>query len=144
VIVMREKATTPLAAAQSLIVDHDLATRSTDVDRYLAMLRQAIADTGWKHEALAEALAIDKAYLSRLLSGEKPFRVEHLVSLPDDLEARFATLRAESCGLIVVAPVDEATACRHLVSGLIGVLSARPALRMAKAGLIPQKKERRA
>jgi hypothetical protein len=106
----------------------DIVAQSTDVDRWLDMLRRAIYDTGWTHDALAVEMQVDKAYLSRMLSGEKPWTVKHLCNLPDDIEALFEQRRAESFGLIVVAPVDAETARRHLVSGLLGVLAPKPAL----------------
>lgn len=92
----------------------------------LQMLRQAIDESGWKHEALAVELGLtNAAYLSRMLAGEKPWTLRHLAALPDDVEAIFFRLRSESLGQIVVQPVDFETARRHLVSGLVGVLSHR-------------------
>lgn len=136
---------------QATAVDQDHIERSTAVDlekeRWLGMLRQAIEDAGWKHEALTTYLQIDKAYLSRLLTGEKPFRPEHLVSLPPDVKARFAHLQAESFGLIVVKPLEGQDAVRALVAGLVGVMkgASLPARadRMAKA-TEPVKKARTA
>jgi ParB-like chromosome segregation protein Spo0J len=129
------------ARRQGLSVDHDAVSRSTGVDRWLEMLRQAIEDAGWKHDALAAALGVDKAYLSRMLTGEKPWRIEHLVGLPDDIERLFERRRAEQFGLIVVElPADELTARRQLVSGLLGVLAPRlpaKADQMAKAYVKP-------
>ncbi len=129
-------------SCQAEAVDHDAASRSTDVDRWLAMLRAAIAESGWKHDALAEYLRVDKAHLSRLLSGEKPFRIEHLVGLPDDVEALFERRRAESFGHIVCERVDETTALQQLASGLLNLAaSARLPARadaMAKAEIAPR------
>lgn len=117
----------PMAVAS---VDRRTSLRSTavdragDVERWLALMNAAIDGSTWrnKHDALATAMGIDKAYLSRLRSGEKPWRIEHVVALPDEIEARFEQLRAEAFGLIVVAPVEGDDAVRHLVSGLCGVL----------------------
>lgn len=124
------------AAGQANPVDRAGRVRSSAVDRWLVMLRTAISECGWKHEALAAAMAIDPAYLSRMLSGEKPWTVRHIVALPDDVEARFEAKRAESLGLIVVAPAQGEDAVRQFVSGLFGVLRSRLPLkadRMAKA-----------
>lgn len=103
-------------------VDRGPVARTTAVDRWLSLMRQAIEDCKWKHEALAESMGIDKAYLSRLLSGEKPWRVEHVVSLPDDVEAKFEALRAESFGLIVVPRLSGDAAIHALAAGLFGIL----------------------
>lgn len=101
------------------------------------LLRDAIEESGWKHEAIAAQLDLpNAAYLSRMLSGEKPIGTSHLLALPDDVEAIFARRYAETFGLIVVAPVSADVAMRQLVSGLVGVLTARPAL--------PQKAEKMA
>jgi hypothetical protein len=108
-------------------VDRDLVTRSTDVDRWLALMNAAIDKSDWKHkqEALAMHMGIDKAYLSRLRSGEKPWRVEHVVALPDDIEANFEQLRAESFGFIVVRPASPESAASHFVAGVFGLLASR-------------------
>ena len=112
-------------------------------------LREAIARCAWSHEAIVAAMrsrgvSIDAPYLSKLLSGDKPIAQKHIDALPDDIEATYYGLQAERFGFIVVAPVDEATARRHLVSGLLGVLAPRPAFRMARATLPPNKRARTA
>lgn len=129
-------------SCQDQPVDRDAASRSTDVDRWLEMLRGAIDDSGWKHDALAKHLGLDKAHLSRLLTGEKPFRIEHLVGLPDEIEALFERRRAESFGHIVCERVDEATALQQLASGLLNLAAGarlpQRATGMAKAYLPPR------
>jgi hypothetical protein len=92
------------------------------------MLRLAMIETGWTIDSLAAHLGIDKAHVSRLLTGEKPWRLEHLVALPRDMETRFERKRAEYFGLIVVERVDTETAERYLACGLFNIL-ARPALK---------------
>src|SRR5260221_10712757 len=84
----------------------------------LALLRHAIDECGWKHEAIAASIGVGGRYLSRMLDGEKPWTVRHLLQLPRDVEARFVQLYAERLGWIVVAPVDDATAHVHLAIGL--------------------------
>ena len=100
------------------------------------LLRAAIEESGWKHEALAAAMELpNAAYLSRMLSGEKPIGSTHLLALPDDIETIFARLYAESFGLLVVPQVsDHEDAARKLAAGLIGLLAPQRA-RMARASL---------
>lgn len=101
------------------------ADRTTSVDRWLALMNQAIDESDWSHkqDALATNMGIDKAYLSRLRSGDKPWRVEHVVGLPAEIEGRFVDLRAESFGRIVVRPASGPDAIKQFVSGLFGVLT---------------------
>lgn len=112
--------------------------RARDEDNDVALvrrwLREAIDESGWKHEAVAKAmreksgLAITGPYLSKLLavSGErKTVTAAHICALPDVIEAIYARKYAEHFGLLVVAPVDEVTARRHLVSGLLFGLGPR-------------------
>lgn len=108
-------------------VDRTKVERSTDVDRWLALMNAAIDESGWKHkqEALATYMDIDKAYLSRLRSGDKPWRVEHVVSLPEDVQAIFARKSAEACGFVVVIPSARAHAARDFVAGLLGLLDGK-------------------
>lgn len=104
------------------------------------LLRQAIDESGWKHEALAAEMQLpNAAYLSRMLSGDKPISAAHLRALPDDIEQVFARKYAEAMGLVVVAPVHGGDAVRALVSGLVGLLAPPPPvpIRMAKAALRP-------
>lgn len=113
----------------------DDRARTTDVD--LAELRtwitRAIGDTGWNQEALAKAMDKDAAYVSRVLSGDKPLSAAFIRQLPDDVEALVAKYHAESFGLVVVVPVSGDDAVRNLVSGLVGML--RPALPDRASGM---------
>lgn len=86
------------------------------------MLREAIDESGWKHDAVALALGVDAPYLSKMLAGEKLITLRHLDALPDDIEAIYARKYAELFGAIVVAPVSGEAAVRNLVSGLCGLL----------------------
>lgn len=86
------------------------------------LLRDAIDESGWKHDAIACALGVDAPYLSKMLAGDKTITLRHLDALPDDVEAIYTRKYAEAMGLIVVAPVQGEAAVRNLVSGLIGVL----------------------
>ena len=111
------------------------------------LLRDAIEESGWKHEALAAYMGLPNgAYLSQMLSGDKPIGTKHLLALPDDVEALFARMYAETFGLIVVSPVSADVAMRQLVSGLVGVLTSRSALpqkaeKMARAVERPAKRK---
>lgn len=113
-------------------------SQGNDVDLVREILRAAIDESGWKHDAVACALGIHPAYLSRLLSGEKPIAARHLRALPDDIEAIFARRYAESFGLMVVVPASSEKALVTFVSGLAGLLGAKLPVRasaMAKADL---------
>lgn len=124
---------------QPLADDHADPTRSTAVDQYFALLRKCVHDCGWTIEALSTEMAIDKAHLWRLLHNEKPWRTEHLLALPDDIEALFEARRAEQLGHVVVAPLEGDEAVKALVGGLVGVLRGTRlparAARMAKCDL---------
>ena len=104
------------------VVDRTREPRSTAVDQALCLLRRAVADCNYTLDALEAAMGKGRAYIHKVLQGEKPLTLEFITALPDDVEARFEQLRAESFGLIVVPPVEGETAIRNLVSGLIGVL----------------------
>jgi hypothetical protein len=101
------------------------------------LLRQAIDDCKWKHEAVAAHIDRDGHYFSKMLAGEKAITARDLRNLPDDIEACFAKLYAEQFGLVVVAPVQGEEAVHQLVTGLVGVLGLLPrrAAGMAKAAI---------
>lgn len=123
---------------QPTSVDQQALSRSTDVDQALALLRQAVQERGWTLDALAAAMGKDRAYIGKVLNGDKPFTLEFLVALPDDVEARYEHLRAEHFGLIVVQPLEGADAHRAFVAGFLGMVAPRLPARasgMAKAEL---------
>lgn len=97
------------------------------------LVREAIEESGWKHEAVAAHLGTDGPHLSNMLSGLKPLTLKRITELPDDINAIFARKYAESFGQIVVQPVYGEQAVKNLVSGLFGVLAPKP--RMARAKL---------
>lgn len=94
----------------------------------LSLLRESIDECKWKHGALAVQLGLPKksgeAYLARMLSGEKPWTLRHLVALPDDIEKTFAEKWARARGAVVVAPLSGPAAIEGFVGGLIGLLTA--------------------
>lgn len=120
---MRDSVRSSAAACQGS--SDSLTEQSEGKGLSLALLREAIGQSGWKHDALAVQMKLpNAAYLSRMLSGEKPWTLRHIESLPDDIEAIYYRLRGESLGLVVVAPLSGRHAVEALVAGLIGVLGA--------------------
>lgn len=109
------------SAPVKVVVPHPAAEDNSLVLKR-RLLREAIDESGWKHDAVAHALDVDAPYLSKMLAGEKPITLRHLDALPDDIEAIYSRKYAETFGQIVVAPAEGDTAIRNLVSGLIGVL----------------------
>jgi len=106
----------------------DRIAQAAAIDHYLTDVRQCVAACGYTLEALGQALGgLDAGHVSRLLNGDRPWRLEHLVMLPTDVQMRLVQRRGEALGLIVVAPTDGAEATRHLVSGLLGLLAPKPA-----------------
>lgn len=89
--------------------DHLAVPMPTRQDMSLALrlrlIRQAIDDLSWKHDAIARALDVEPDYLSKMLAGTKPFTMRHVDLLPDDVEKRFSRLYAESFGLPIVEPL---------------------------------------
>jgi hypothetical protein len=130
---------------QSGRVAEERARVTTAVDNYFALLRQCVSDCGWTMDALAVEMGIeDKSLLWRMLRNERPWRPEHLVALPDDIEKMFAQRYAESFGLIVVVPVHGEQAARNFVSGLFGLLAHQlpvKASHMAKAEMAHARQE---
>jgi hypothetical protein len=131
---------TTARANRATTSDHDLVARSLAVDQALSLLRRAVAECGWTLDALQAEMRKNKAYIHRVLHGDKPLTLTFLIALPDEVEARYAHLRAEHFGLIVVsASASREQAERDLVSGLFGLLRAQlPARadRFAKADLV--------
>ena len=87
-------------------------------------LREALDQTDTKHEAVAAEIGVSPPYFSEMLAGTKPIAARHLWALPEAVAAHIARRWAEYHGHIVVVPahsVDQAV--RHLVSGLVALLS---------------------
>lgn len=129
-----------LAAKGNLAV-HLEPCEDNSLVQLLRLLREAIDELHWKHDAVALALGVvkadgtpDSAYFSKMLAGTKPFNLQHLVHLPDDIEARFAKKYTETFGIITVEPVGPEEARRMLAIGLFSHLASSPrTTRMAKA-----------
>jgi transcriptional regulator with XRE-family HTH domain len=122
---MRDSMPRGVESGHANTVDLTDAQRSSLVDlaEMRAWINRAIDESGWNQEALAAHLHKDKAYVSRVLSGEKSLSAAFIRELPDDIEALVAGYYAESFGLVVVAPSRGQDALKNLVSGLLGVLA---------------------
>lgn len=111
--------------------DRDLSAEAgsptCDLDFIVDLFNAAIEASSWngKTEALAVAMDIDRGYLSKVRSKEKPLNLKMLRSLPDDVEAIFAQKWAEAFGFIVVAPLHGHDAVRSFVAGALGIFAAR-------------------
>lgn len=100
------------------------------------LLRVCVTDCGWTMDALQTEMRKDKAYINRVLNGEKPMSWDFFIALPDDVRDEFHERLVEARGQIVVKPVEREDAIRLLVSGLCSVLAPQlpaKADRMAKA-----------
>lgn len=108
-------------------VVQSVSARTTAVDqvnRGLELLRKAVSDRDYTLDALQAFMGKDRVYIHKVLQGDKPLSFAFITALPEDVQARFEQLRAESFGLIVVAPVlDGQEAIRQLVGGLMGLLA---------------------
>lgn len=112
---------------RSTDVDQRAHARSTSVDlaAAIALLNQAVNDTGHTLDSLAAAMQKDRAYIGKVLSADKPLSYAFVIALPDDVEARFEQLRAKRFGFVVVDPApDRAEARERFVSGLLALLDA--------------------
>lgn len=107
--------------------------------RELALLRQAIDDSEWTHEALATVMPVPSAaYISRMLSGEKAWTTKHTDALPADIRKKYRALAADDDGLIVVVPIaDPQAAVVQTVSGLISLLRAQLTSRGDRTSRLP-------
>lgn len=91
----------------------------------LQFLREAIDESGWKHAALAVQMNLpNAAYLSRMLSGEKPWTLVHLLALPDKIEKRFAKKWYEHRGGVTVPKLRGQRAALMFAAGALGVFGA--------------------
>jgi hypothetical protein len=96
---------------------------SARIDTYLEQLREAVSETGWTLEPLAQHARMTPSHLSAVLWGSKPLRLAYLVALPEDVQACFAIKRAKACGLMVLEPVRGQQAREYLAAGLYGLIA---------------------
>ena len=114
---------TPLPPMAVTDIDQVAGGRSIAVDQAVAVWRQAVADCGYTMDALEASMeGKNRAYIHKVLAGEKPMSLAFIVQLPRDVKGRHAQLSAEAHGFIVVVPVRGEDAIRQLVGGLVGVL----------------------
>lgn len=92
------------------------------VDQATALVRRAVADCGYTLDALESVMGKGRAYIHKVLQGDKPLSLEFSTALPADVKRRYAQLNAEAHGFIVVVPVSGDEAIKHLVGGLVAVL----------------------
>lgn len=108
-------------------VDHDDVARARAVDQELGYIRRAISDCGYTLDALEVVMGKGRAYIGKVLAGDKPMSLAFLVLLPYDVQARLVELRGPQYGLVVVRPVQGHEAIRQFVGGLIGLLTGKAA-----------------
>lgn len=108
--------------AQSTDVDLQSGARTIAIDQATALYQRAVADCGYTLDALEASMGKGRAYIHKVLQGEKPMSLAFSTALPADVKGRYAQLSAEACGFIVVVPVSGDEAMRQLVGGLVGVL----------------------
>jgi hypothetical protein len=89
----------------------------------LALLRAAIEESRVQQKVVAATLGVDHAYLSRMLTGEKPFPVRSVDRLPVDVRRIYARLLAEHEGWRVVGETARHTAIRRVIDALLVELS---------------------
>lgn len=129
--VMGRSLTSPTGSRQPIVIERPDPTRSTAIEHALSLLRRAIAECGWTFDALEQHTGKDRSYLSAILSGDRPCRLDFLVTLPDDVRERYSCFVAEHNGWIVVRPLTGIEAQKAYVAGALGLL--KPS--MAKASL---------
>jgi hypothetical protein len=130
----------------------DLVADGEDMELALVrrLLRDAIDESRWKDSAVAEAIGLKgpagAAYFSKMLSGDKPIGAKHLRALPDEIEAIFVRLWAETFGYVVIAPLRGEDAVRSFAAGLLGLFAQLPsrADRMARVALDAEPERKRA
>ena len=108
-------------------------TPAEDDNHELALVRQAIechrepradGSGGWTHEALATVLPVPSAaYVSRMLSGERPWTLRHTAALPREIKRTYHALALKREGLTVVEPLPIERALQALADGLFSVAS---------------------
>lgn len=115
------------ASAGLQAVDRDDAERARAVDLELGHIRRAISDCGYTLDALEAVMGKGRAYIGKVLAGDKPASLAFLVLLPYDVQSRLVELRGPTYGLIVVRPVTGHDAVRQFVAGLVGLLTGKQA-----------------
>jgi hypothetical protein len=96
------------------------------------VLRRAVAESGMAQKVVAIEMGVDPAYLSRMLSGEKPCSLDHLSHLPPRPFFLFLKYGLESVGGTVneIDPLALALTDLHQAITKVLLFSTRP--QMAK------------
>jgi hypothetical protein len=120
---MHTKVNAVALARQSAPDDRSDLDRSVQADLaiWLSQLVQALRDTKWTADALDAHWGTSRGYAWRLVSGEKPWSVERMLSLPADVLERMDVIRTEARGYIAVQPGHGIDAWRNFVSGALGL-----------------------
>lgn len=102
------------------------------------LFRQALEDTGAKHEHVAACMGLRKSHFSEMVSGERPFTLERLEAAPIEVQQAFARRYCEAMGLRVNTPDEQTDAIADALTALgrlTRVLAATVHPRMVKAEL---------
>jgi hypothetical protein len=118
-------------------VHHTTIHTTAVVPVFLEEIRKALSDTGWTMDAIASHMnavrdeadgKVDKARVSRVLSGDNPMPQGFFDRLPHDAKGLFYKRQAEAHGHYVVSPAETVEdGARALI---VGVLSAFAAFRL--------------
>jgi hypothetical protein len=88
----------------------------------LDSLNKAIEESGECGDSLASHMECDHSYISRVRNGESNLSVWFILQLPTPVKMRLAKLWFEYYGGVGEYPeVDEKTALRKMLSGLLGL-----------------------
>ena len=68
-----------------------------------------------------------RAYIHKVLHGDKPMSLAFITMLPDDVKVRLIELWGPEFGLVIVRPVTGPEAIRQFVGGLVGLLTGKHA-----------------
>ena len=82
------------------------------------LLRDAIDESGWKHEAVAAVLHVGGPYLSKMLAGTKPITDRHIRALPREIGVILARRYAEAFGLVVITSTEEQRVIGNLLQAV--------------------------
>lgn len=102
----------------------------------------ALKNADWTIDALAVHWAVDRGYAWKVMNGEKPLSRDRALTFPADVQVAYFSLKAQACGLLVIAPLAHEQALHSLAAGLISLLS-RLNVRAADSN-ITMRPERRA
>jgi hypothetical protein len=85
----------------------------------LALIRAAIDALRLPLKVVALSLGVDQASLTRMLQGEKPFPLQKVDRLPDEVRRLYARLQAEREGWRVITESRRHSAIRRAIGQLL-------------------------